>query len=196
MSLALCPQLVSQAPQHLLKNSEKQATCGGCFARQSVCSVISLHAGMSGAVHSKCSCVFPSHLGSVCLGFFFFCGSTFGHCPKAGAGTKVTWPPQTDRFDQRQVMSGSLPADFLSSRFVVVVVVFIFFSLFPHTFKWYYWFFRSLINWFVQIFKLHSSGAVWESRWPSWAVRPNEPSGFRGRKDILNHASALVTTCP
>ena len=21
----------------------------------------------------------------------------------------------------------------------------------------------------------HSSGAVWESRWPSWAVRPNEP---------------------
>ena len=28
----------------------------------------------------------------------------------------------------------------------------------------------------------HSSGAVWESRWRSWAVRPNEPSGFRGRK--------------
>ena len=26
------------------------------------------------------------------------------------------------------------------------------------------------------------------------AVRPNEPSGFRGRKAILNHASALVTT--
>ena len=28
-----------------------------------------------------------------------------------------------------------------------------------------------------------SSGAVgqWESRWTSWAVRPNEPSGFRGR---------------
>ena len=42
----------------------------------------------------------------------------------------------------------------------------------------------------------HSSGAVWESRWPSWAVRPNEPSGFRGRKDILNHALALVTACP
>ena len=41
---------------------------------------------------------------------------------------------------------------------------------------------------------LHSSGAV--SRWPSWAVRPNEPSGFRGRKAILNHASALVTACP
>ena len=23
---------------------------------------------------------------------------------------------------------------------------------------------------------------VWESRWPSWAFRPNEPSGFRGCK--------------
>ena len=43
---------------------------------------------------------------------------------------------------------------------------------------------------------LHSSGAVWESRWTSWAVRPNEPSGFRGHKDLLNRASALVTTCP
>ena len=42
----------------------------------------------------------------------------------------------------------------------------------------------------------HSSGAVWEPRWPSWAFRPNEPSGFRGRKDLLNHASALVTACP
>ena len=42
----------------------------------------------------------------------------------------------------------------------------------------------------------HSSGAVWESRWPFWAVRPKEPSGFRGRKDLLNRASALVTTCP
>ena len=42
----------------------------------------------------------------------------------------------------------------------------------------------------------HTSGAVWESRWPSWAVRPNEPSGFRGRKAILNHASALVSACP
>ena len=41
----------------------------------------------------------------------------------------------------------------------------------------------------------HSSGAVWESRWTSWAVRPNEPSGFRGRKELLNRASALVTTC-
>ena len=31
----------------------------------------------------------------------------------------------------------------------------------------------------------------------SWAVRPNdEPSGFRGRKELLNRASALVTTCP
>ena len=48
----------------------------------------------------------------------------------------------------------------------------------------------------VEVSHSHSSGAAWESRWPSWAVRPNEPSGFRGRKAILNHASALVTTCP
>ena len=42
----------------------------------------------------------------------------------------------------------------------------------------------------------HSSGAVWELRWPSWAVRPNEASGFRGRKAILDHALALVSACP
>ena len=47
-----------------------------------------------------------------------------------------------------------------------------------------------------QMFFPHSSGAVWEWRWTSWAVRPNEPSGFRGRKDLLHRASALVTTCP
>ena len=36
------------------------------------------------------------------------------------------------------------------------------------------------------LLETHSSGAVWESRWPSWAaVRPNEPSGFHGRKAIL-----------
>ena len=32
---------------------------------------------------------------------------------------------------------------------------------------------------------IHSSGTVWESRWPSWAVRRNEPSGFRGRKELF-----------
>ena len=42
----------------------------------------------------------------------------------------------------------------------------------------------------------HSSGAVWKSRWPSWAIRPNEPYGSRGRKATLNHASALVSACP
>ena len=45
MSLALCPQVVSQALEHF-KSSEKQATCEGCFACQSVCLVISLHSGM------------------------------------------------------------------------------------------------------------------------------------------------------
>ena len=36
---------------------------------------------------------------------------------------------------------------------------------------------------------IYSSGAVWESRRTSWAVRPNEPSGFRGREELLNRAS-------
>ena len=50
-SLAFCPpQLVSQAPQHL-RSSETQTTCGSCFSRQSNCSDISLHSGMSRAVH-------------------------------------------------------------------------------------------------------------------------------------------------
>ena len=34
MSLALCPQVVSQASQNF-RSSEKQATCDGCFVRQS-----------------------------------------------------------------------------------------------------------------------------------------------------------------
>ena len=41
-SLALCPQVVSQCRQHF-RSSETQTTCDGCFARQSICSVISLH---------------------------------------------------------------------------------------------------------------------------------------------------------
>ena len=39
-----------------------------------------------------------------------------------------------------------------------------------------------------------SSGAVWKSKWPSWAPRPNEPYGFCGRKATLNHA--VDTVCP
>ena len=37
---------------------------------------------------------------------------------------------------------------------------------------------------------------VVQELWPSWAVCPNEPSGFCGRKAILNHALALVSACP
>ena len=48
MSLALCPQVMPQVSQHF-RSSEKQATCDGCFARQSICSVVSLHSGMSRA---------------------------------------------------------------------------------------------------------------------------------------------------
>ena len=61
-------------------------------------------------------------------------------------------------------------------------------------------FFFSILTIYIYAFCLihlcHSSGAVWESRWPSWAVRPNEPSGFHGCKELLHRASALVTTCP
>ena len=49
MSLALCLQVVSQASQHFI-SSEKQANCEGCFARQSFCSVVSLHSSMPRAV--------------------------------------------------------------------------------------------------------------------------------------------------
>ena len=35
----------------------------------------------------------------------------------------------------------------------------------------------------TQIFQ--SSGAVWKSRWPSWAPVPNKPYGFCGRKATL-----------
>ena len=52
MSLTLCPQVVSQASQHF-RSSEKHAICEGCFSRQSICSVISLHSGMSRAVHTQ-----------------------------------------------------------------------------------------------------------------------------------------------
>ena len=51
--MALCPQVVSQSPQHF-RASEIQATFDGFFARQSVCSVISLHSGMSRAVQLHC----------------------------------------------------------------------------------------------------------------------------------------------
>ena len=52
MSLALCPQVVFQASQHF-RSSEKQAPCEGCFARQSIYSVIYLHSSMSRAVHPQ-----------------------------------------------------------------------------------------------------------------------------------------------
>ena len=52
MSLALCPQVVSQASQHF-RSFEKQVICEGCFACLSICSVISLHSSMSRAVHPQ-----------------------------------------------------------------------------------------------------------------------------------------------
>ena len=52
MSLALRPQVVFQASQHF-RSSEKQALCEGCFARQSIYSVIYLHSSVSRAVHPQ-----------------------------------------------------------------------------------------------------------------------------------------------
>ena len=62
MSLVLCPQLASQAPQHF-RSSQKQATCEGCFARQCICSVISPHSGMSREVHPQKFTPFNCHWG-------------------------------------------------------------------------------------------------------------------------------------
>ena len=39
--------------------------------------------------------------------------------------------------------------------------------------------------------KSQTSGAVWKSRWPSWAPVPNKPYGFCGHKATLNQLSCL-----
>ena len=52
MSSALCSQVVSQASQHF-RASEKQVICEVCIARLSVCSVISLHSGISRVVYPQ-----------------------------------------------------------------------------------------------------------------------------------------------
>ena len=49
--LALCPYVVSQAPQH--SSSMKQDTCDDCFSCQSICSVIYLRSGMPREVHKQ-----------------------------------------------------------------------------------------------------------------------------------------------
>ena len=52
MYLALCPQVMSQAPHHF-RSSETQATHEGFFAHQSICLVVSLDSGTSRAVHPQ-----------------------------------------------------------------------------------------------------------------------------------------------
>ena len=49
-SLALCLQVASQTPQHF-RSYKMQASCDGCFAHQSICSVTFVDSGMSKAVH-------------------------------------------------------------------------------------------------------------------------------------------------
>ena len=61
MSLALCPQVVSQALQRF-GSSKKQTTCEGCFARQSICSVISRYSG-TGVFEGECQPLIRCSLG-------------------------------------------------------------------------------------------------------------------------------------
>ena len=72
-SLALCPQVVSQAFQHF-RSSEKQATCEGCLVRQSVCLVISFHCSVSRAVHLQESTIGTLQSGPP-VPLFTFCSS-------------------------------------------------------------------------------------------------------------------------
>ena len=58
-----------------------------------------------------------------------------------------------------------------------------------------HWLHASVCYLDVTVGSAQSSGAVWKSRWPSWAFRPNEPYGVCGRKATLNPVSALVTVC-
>ena len=51
---SLCAHVVSQAPQNS-RSSGTKTTSGGCFARQSVCSVIFHHSSMSSGVQPKFS---------------------------------------------------------------------------------------------------------------------------------------------
>ena len=82
--LALCLQMVSQTHQHF-RSSEKQTTCEGCFARQSICSVISLHSGMSKCNWVYCMCfrLWPFNLSFVSFSFVIgweFYGPSYLKC--------------------------------------------------------------------------------------------------------------------
>ena len=69
MSLTLCSQVVSQAPQHL-RSFEKQVTCEGCFACQRVCSVISLRSGMRLCVVKLPNLTASSLFFKLCIGLY------------------------------------------------------------------------------------------------------------------------------
>ena len=62
--LDLRPQVVSQAPQHF-RYSETQATCGGCFAHQSIRSLRHVQSSTSAGVFESACRTLP-------MQFFFF----------------------------------------------------------------------------------------------------------------------------
>ena len=53
MSLVLCPQVVSQAPQHFRSSDTQLGHIGGCFGHQCICSIISLQSSISRAVYPQ-----------------------------------------------------------------------------------------------------------------------------------------------
>ena len=108
MSLALCPQVVSQAPQHF-RSLKTEAVCDGCFARQSICSVISLHAGTSKAVSPQELCCCHRYKKNLTgkRGFVYELGLGLGLClltvseeggSKAKEGRKTTALGLTDKY--------------------------------------------------------------------------------------------------
>ena len=89
MSLALCPQVVSQAHRRF-RSSETQAACEGCFARQSICWVISFSPACPGqyihwsfrrwmsSIDTCASLGFPIHITHFCCKLYGYLGMTDG----------------------------------------------------------------------------------------------------------------------
>ena len=110
VSLALCPQVVSQVLQRF-RSSETQATCDGCFTLQSVCSVISLHSGRSRALHPQ---EFPKvDVEHATLGLPFHISFSFSFFYIRLIESVTRQCPQTTTFSKRKVTrSGIEPRAF------------------------------------------------------------------------------------
>jgi len=65
MPLDLCPQVVSQAPQHF-RSSETQVTCGDCFAHQSNRSLRHVQGSTSAGVFESACRTLPMQVFLIC----------------------------------------------------------------------------------------------------------------------------------